>query len=82
MKDDSRNDVTPLFRGVPLRVVVACGLAGVAVDGFDGLALLGAPEWFHKLDVLAAVGYTAAVLCVGAYISLRHNRARGATEDS
>jgi len=81
MKDDSHNNVASLVRGVPLRVVVACGLAGVAVDGFDGLALLGAPEWFHKLDVLAAVGYTLAVLCVGAYTHIRHNRARGATED-
>ena len=78
MKDDIYGRVT---RSVPLRVFVTCGLAGMAVDGFDGLALLGAPEWFHKLDVLAAVGYTVAVCCLGAYIGIRHNRARRTSED-
>jgi hypothetical protein len=76
------NDIySRVTRSIPLRVFVACGLAGMAVDGFDGLALLGAPEWFHKLDVLAAVGYTVALCCVGAYIGLRHNRARRTAED-
>jgi hypothetical protein len=78
MKDDIYSRVA---RSVPLRVFVACGIAGMAVDGFDGLALLGAPEWFHKLDVLAAVGYTVALCCLGAYIGIRHNRARRTAED-
>jgi hypothetical protein len=79
MKDDTFSRVTS---SVPLRVFFACGLAGMAVDAFDGLALLGAPEWFHKLDVLAAVGYTVALCGLGAYTHIRHNRTRRTAEDS
>lgn len=46
----------------------------MAVDAFDAVAVLGiAPEWFHTLDVLAAIGYTIIIICLGTCVSIRYN---------
>lgn len=59
----------PRIQGpVPFHVVGLSGLVGVAVDGGDGLALLGIlGSWAHGLDVLFAVVYSVILFCMGAY---------------
>lgn len=71
------NDREPCV--VPLLVLGACGLAGAAVDVFDALALLGAPELLHGFDLIAALAYTVILCGVGAHHYIRHYRTRQTT---
>jgi hypothetical protein len=52
---------------LPLSIICIGGLTGVAVDFFDGIALLGGPEWLHQLDLLTAIVLCLVFGSIGAY---------------
>lgn len=78
MKSDSMSDTDGDTEStIPLGLVLACGVAGVLVDFFDGIRILtDGPHWMGQLDVLSAVLLTVAIGGLVARAHLRHNRTR------
>jgi hypothetical protein len=53
---------------VPFYIIICCGICGVLVDFFDGVAIItGGPAWLHKLDVFSSFIITIIICCLVAY---------------
>lgn len=66
---------------VPLRYIGLCGVGGVLVDFFSGLAILtNGPGWLHALEALTTILLTIIIVGVVTYSYFRHNRTRASAE--